>query len=225
MREGGIMDQLVELGPAEATRVEGTPHEVIQAAALFLRDGIAPVRMTDIADAAGIGVATLYRRYGTKTTLAIMAGTYLWQRINERILQSVESDEFLAMDGAARLTMLFGCYLDAYADHPGFVRFLDEFDHLVLAEGVEAAELAAYGEAIDSFYLIFEDAYQLGCADGTVTRAVDFPVLYRTVAHAMMGVAQKLVHREIIPSDDFSHGTDELRCLVQMTRFTLGITD
>ena len=34
------MDQLVELGPAEATRVEGTPHEVIQAAALFLRDGM-----------------------------------------------------------------------------------------------------------------------------------------------------------------------------------------
>ena len=62
----------------------------------------------------------------------------------------------------------------------------------------------------DSFYLIFEDAYQLGRADGTVTRVVDFPVLYRTVAHAMMGVAQKLSRGEVIPSDDFSRGTDEL---------------
>ncbi len=219
------MGALIELDTAEPTPADAPPYEVSQAAALFLRDGIAPVRMTDIADAAGIGVATLYRRYKTKTALAIKAGTYLWQRFNERILRSVESDAFLAMDGAERLTMLFGCYLDAYAAYPEFVRFLDEFDHLVLAEGVDPAELATYGATIDSFYIIFEDAYQLGRADGTVTRAVDFAVLYRTVGHAMMGVAQKLVHREIIPSDDFSHGTDELACLVQMARFTLGITD
>ena len=218
------MAPLVELGSGQDAPAAPS-FEVTQAAALFLRRGIAPVRMTDIAEAAGLGVATLYRRYKTKTALAILAGTYMWQRLNEGILRSVESDEFLAMSGAQRLTLLFGCYLDAYTAHPDFVRFLDEFDHLVLAEGVDPAQLAAYGSAIDSFYLIFEDAYQLGRADGTVTRAVDFPVLYRTVAHAMMGVAQKLVHREIIPSDDFSHGTDELRCLVQMTRFTLGITD
>ena len=219
------MAALVELSVGTTDAPAGTPFEARQAAALFLRDGIAPVRMTDIAEAAGIGVATLYRRYKTKTALAILAGTYLWQRFNERILEVVESDAFLAMDGAERLMVLFNCYLDAYAAHPDFVRFLDEFDHLVVAESVPAAELAAYGATIDSFYLIFEDAYQLGRADGTVTRAVDFGVLYRTVAHAMMGIAQKLVHGEIIPSDDFSHGRYELECLVQMARFTLGITE
>ena len=51
-------------------------HNVIMSAAtLFLRDGIAAVRMTDIADASGVGVATLYRHYKTKTAIAIHAGT------------------------------------------------------------------------------------------------------------------------------------------------------
>ena len=130
------MAALVELSVGTDGAPAYTPFEARQAAALFLRDGIAPVRMTDIAEAAGIGVATLYRRYKTKTALAILAGTYLWQRFNERILEVVESDAFLAMDGAERLMVLFNCYLDAYAAHPDFVRFLDEFDHLVVAESV-----------------------------------------------------------------------------------------
>ena len=219
------MAALVELSVGTADAPASTPFEAQQAAALFLRDGIAPVRMTDIAEAAGIGVATLYRRYKTKTALAILAGTYLWQRFNELILDMVESDGFLAADGGQRLSMLLDAYVEAYVAYPSFVRFLDEFDHLVLSEGVDSSDLAEYGSAIDSFYLIFEDAYQMGRTDGSVARKVDFGVFYRTVAHAMMGVAQKLVRGEIIPSDDFSHGKDELTCIVRMARFTLGIKD
>ena len=218
------MRPLVEL-QQHAPEAGQEAYTVTCAAALFLRDGIAAVRMTDIAEAAGIGVATLYRHYQTKTKLAVLAGTYMWQQFNEFILDMVESDEFLAADGGQRLSMLLETYVDTYAAYPSFVRFLDEFDHLVLAEGVESSDLMEYGAAIDSFYLIFEDAYQMGRTDGSVAREVDFGVFYRTVAHAMMGVAQKLVRGEIIPSDDFSHGKDELSCIVQMARFTLGIKD
>ena len=35
-------------------------------AQLFLKNGIEAVKMTDIADECGIGVATLYRYFGTK---------------------------------------------------------------------------------------------------------------------------------------------------------------
>lgn len=219
------MAPLVKLKPVDEDPASHFLFETTQAAALFLRDGIEAVRMTDIAEASGVGVATLYRRYKTKTSLAVRAGTYMWQRFNRRIGYAIETDEFLAMNGADRLMMLFEKYIDAYTEHPDFVRFLDEFDHLVLAEGVEPAELARYGEAIDSFYYIFEDAYRLGRSDGSIGRAVDFPVLYRTVAHAMMGVAQKLVRGEVIPSDDFTHGKDELMCIVRMARYTLGINE
>ncbi|RVU97916.1 TetR/AcrR family transcriptional regulator [Coriobacteriales bacterium OH1046] len=205
--------------------VSRNAYAITCAAALFLRDGIASVRMTDIADAAGIGVATLYRHYKTKTKIAICAGTFMWNRFNSRIRGFIEADEFLALSGAERLSMLFGTYIDAYTAHPDFVRFLDEFDHLMLAEGLALAELEAYGGAIDSFYIIFEDAYRLGLADGTIAREVDFAVFYRTIAHAMMGIAQKLVRGEIIPSDDFSQGRRELECIVQMARRTLGIAD
>ena len=216
------MGPFIELMP-NSDVPSGELHTVMCAATLFLRDGIASVRMTDIADAAGVGVATLYRHYQTKTRLAVEAGTLMWERFNADIRAAVEDDDFLVASGAERLMMLFENYIKAYLAHPDFVRFLDEFDHLVLSEGISRQDLAAYGGAIDSFYVIFEDAYQLGRTDGSVTREVDFDVFYRTVAHASMGIAQKLVRGDIIPSDDFSQGKSELECLMHMARCTLGI--
>ena len=186
------------------------------AAGLFLKRRIADVRMTDVADAAGVGVATLYRRFSTKTRLALVAGTLLWRRFNERIVALVESDAFLGMSGADRLERMLRLYAEGYVENAGFVLFIDDLDGLLVTEGAPLDAVAAYGREVDSFYLIFADAYQLGLQDGSVAREVDFPVFYRSVAHALMGVAQKLARGEVIPSDDFSSGAQELVCIVDM---------
>ncbi|MBP3885638.1 MAG: TetR/AcrR family transcriptional regulator [Olsenella sp.] len=207
---------LEEVG-APVPRGEERQRRAIEcAAALFLRDGIANVKMTDIADAAGVGVATLYRRFSTKTRIAIAAATLMWERFNERISGLVESSSFLAMSGAERLETLLREYSANYVANREFVSFLDEFDHLVLAEGATAEEMAGYGREVDSFYLIFEDAYQLGTQDGSVAPIADFRLFYSAVAHALIGVAEKLARGEVIPSDDFSRGNDELECIVDM---------
>ena len=186
------------------------------AAGLFLKRRIADVRMTDVADAAGVGVATLYRRFSTKTRLALVAGTLLWRRFNERLVALVESDAFLGMSGADRLERMLRLYAEGYVENAGFVLFIDDLDGLLVTEGAPLDAVAAYGREVDSFYLIFADAYQLGLQDGSVAREVDFPVFYRSVAHALMGVAQKLARGEVIPSDDFSMGAQELECIVDM---------
>ena len=186
------------------------------AAGLFLERRIADVRMTDVAEAAGVGVATLYRRFSTKTRLALAAATLLWRRFNERIVSLVESDEFLGMSGADRLERMLRLYAEGYVENAGFVLFIDDLDGLLVTEGAPLDAVAAYGREVDSFYLIFADAYQLGLQDGSVARQVDFAVFYRSVAHALMGVAQKLARGEVIPSDDFSTGAKELECIVDM---------
>ena len=191
------------------------------AAELFLERGLEDVTMVDIAKAAHVGVATVYRHFSTKSRIAVEAATVLWERFNERILQLVESDQFLALNGLERLRMLLDGYCEAYDSQAGFVSFLDEFDHKVLAGDMARSELARYGEKIDSFYMIFEDAYVLGRDDGSIAREVSFRPFYLALTHALMGVAQKLRRGEIIPSDDFSSGVEELRMIVDMALWSL----
>lgn len=216
-RVAGSIEDLI--GNAAAQGITGDARmdrAVACAAALFLENRIADVRMTDVAEKAGIGVATLYRRFSTKGRLALAAGTLLWRRFNERITDLVESDAFLAMGGANRLERMLRLYAEGYVENAGFVLFIDDLDRLLVSERMDEEALGAYAGEVDSFYLIFADAYQLGLQDGSVAREVDFPVFYRSVAHALMGVAQKLARGEVIPSDDFSSGAQELECIVDM---------
>ena len=213
------MATLVATDGVRLSAADASDARVISCAAqLFLEQGIAPVKMTDIATASGVGVATIYRHFSTKVGIAIAAASLMWDRLNDQLAALVDSDAFLAMDGAARLESLLLEYCSAYLYHRGFVSFLDELDHLVLVEGADPAALAAYGKKVDSFYFIFEDAYLMGLADGSVVREVDFPVFYRAVAHALMSVAGKFMRGEVIPSDDFSEtrGAAELACIVDM---------
>ena len=213
---GGIEDLIGDAAAQGITGDARMDRAVACAAALFLENRIADVRMTDVAEKAGIGVATLYRRFSTKGRLALAAGTLLWRRFNERITDLVESDAFLAMGGANRLERMLRLYAEGYVENAGFVLFIDDLDRLLVSERMDEEALGAYAGEVDSFYLIFADAYQLGLQDGSVVRKVDFPLFYRSVAHALMGASQKLARGEVIPSDDFSQAADELECIVDM---------
>lgn len=190
---------------------------IVQAAAdLFLERGIEAVKMTDIATRCGVGVATLYRYFGTKTRLVISAGILLWSRFLDAFQHTSTSPRFLKADGCTRLRLLMENYIISFREHAEFISFLDEFDHLMLAEKVDAAELVEYDREVQVFYPLFRQAYLQGVADGSVVNTVDFPTFYRSVNHALMGVAQKLIRGEILPSDDFSEGIAELECIVEM---------
>ncbi len=191
------------------------------AARLFLREGLESVKMVDIAKEANVGVATLYRHFSTKSGIAVSVAMLLWKRFNDMLVELIEGEEFLALNGMERLRVLLEAYCDAYCAHGDFVSFLDEFDHLVATGQLKRDELVEYGVQIDSFYHIFADAYELGKQDGSIIRAVDFRKFYTALAHALMGVAQKLRQGEIIPSDDFSAGREELQCIVNMALWSL----
>jgi len=184
------------------------------AAALFLERSIAQVKMTDVAERSGVGVATIYRHFATKTKLAIAAGTLMWTRFNRETSSFVETEGFLGMSGRERLEALFAHYCDKYAAERPFMRFLDEFDHLVVAENIAPSDLECYGAAIDALSVVFLDAYELGRADGSIAREVDFELYYRAFAHAFICVAEKLARGRVIPSDSVDRDAEELACLV-----------
>jgi AcrR family transcriptional regulator len=187
----------------------------VQAASeLFLSNGIAAVKMTDIAAQTGIGVASLYRYFGTKTNLVVAAGTQLWRRFHVQFNE--DQQQFAGEDGISRMRALLESYRTTFEYHAEFIGFLDDFDHEMLAEHVDRDLLREYDAEVMSFGDLFQKAYDAGVADGSIRPIADFPVFYHAIAHALMGIAQKLIRGEILPSDDFSQGSAELDRLVDM---------
>ena len=205
----------------ESLKTKRSRAAVAAAAKLFLARGIDDVKMTDIADACGIGVATLYRYFGTKTHVTIAAMTHLWDELNDMFSGVFDSPVFLQQSGLKQVTDLMKMYIVLYDAHKDFMRLLGEFDLMLIRENVPAADLAEYERSIINFYPVFLRAFNTGLADGSVREGIDPYAFYIAHAHAFMEVSKKLIQGELLPNDDFSNASGELAMLVQSAAYFL----
>ncbi len=190
-------------------------------ALLFLEHGIENVKMTDIAEQSGVGVATLYRYYGTKTTVAVEVMTYLWDDLRELFGGMFDSEIFLSQTGIKQLTDLMRMFVVLYEAHKDFMKLLGEFDRYVIRENVPKDELVRYEGSVIDFYPVLERAYKKGCDDGTVRSNIDFGLFYKTYTHALMEMCKKFINGAVLPSEDFSDAEKELEMMIDTAVFYL----
>ena len=200
----------------ESLKSKRSERAVEISAEMFLKHGIDAVKMTDIADACGVGVATLYRYFGTKTVITIAAMTYLWTDLKEKYRGIYESQSFLNQTGFKRIHDLMKLYLQLFDKHPGFMRLLGEFDLMLIRDEVPKAMLYDYERSVINFYPIVEASYLAGIKDGTIRRDIDFKLFYLTYTHSMMELCKKILRGDLLPSDDFAEGKTELNMLIDM---------
>jgi AcrR family transcriptional regulator len=189
---------------------------VMTAAGLFLEHGAENVRMTDIAEACGIGVASLYRYFGTKSAIMLEAGTLLWQDVARLFEQKFHSPEYNAASGFGQVEILLGAYVQLYSEQQPFLRFLNALDAVILAEKPPEDSLKDYRRSIMDFYDLFCRAYKKGEADGSLRPGMDTLFLYRTVTDLLNGAAMKFLRGEVLPEDDYSQGAAEMELFVKM---------
>lgn len=167
-------------------------YEVIEAAAdMLLTQTPDSIKMTDLADRCEMGVASLYRYFGTKSVIVIKAGSVLWKRVKTLFEGVFECDYYKEKDGLGELTELMKVFRVLYLSHKDFLRFVDCFDRFVIANGIEHEQLAEYEANIMDFYSLFEAAYKKGCEDGSVRKDIDFRIMYLSVTHALMLMSEK----------------------------------
>ncbi len=180
---------------------------VFAAAQLFLSRGVEAVKMTDIAEAAEIGVASLYRYFGTKEAILIRAGILLWSDLRA-LFEEVLKDADSSRTGREQVAAMLGVYRTLCRDHKSFLLFLEDFDRFILASGVKKSELYEYERSIGDYYPLFEAAYRRGVADGSLRAGVDPALFYRTFTHGITALCQKLLRGEILAQDDFSSSAE-----------------
>ncbi|MBP5362459.1 MAG: TetR/AcrR family transcriptional regulator [Ruminococcus sp.] len=206
---------------AQNFRSKRIHHAIEISAQMFLRDGIESVKMTDIADECGIGVATLYRYFGTKTGITIAAMTHLWEDLKKMFGGVFESPVFKKQTGLKQCSDLMRMFIVLYEAHPAFMKLLGEFDLMIIRENVPKEKLVNYDKSIINFYPVFEAAYLTGLEDGSVREIENFQLFYVSFAHTFMELSKKLIQGELLPSDDFSIATKELETVIDAAVYFL----
>lgn len=165
---------------------------VLEAAfGLFAERTIEEVNMTDIAAAADMGVASLYRYFGTKLQLVIELAALKWQQYGAELAGRHDEWAAQAPTAAAELDLFLESYLTLYQEHPQLLRFNANFDLYIRHENATPGQTAPYSESVRFFARDLESIYERGLRDGTLRADISRQELYALVTYTLLLSARK----------------------------------
>ena len=187
---------------------------ILVATHIFLNRGILPVKMTDIANECGIGVASLYRYFSNKKNIVIEVATHLWYDLEPLVINLLDVQEFNSKNGYEQLYIMGNIYIDLYINNPNLLTFINEFDLFIISENITKDELVEYEKSVVSFYKYFDKAIQKGQKEKVIRDNINTDIFYLTATHTLLLLCQKLAKPNILISDDKDKNKEEIKLLI-----------
>ena len=168
-----------------ALQKEVTRQRILEAAfRLFVDNNIDKVTMQDVARAAGVGVATVYRYYSTKPELAMGVSAWIWAKYESELARLVEIRQDAT--AAEEFDYYLESYLDLYRNHRDMLRFNQFFNVYIEQESVPKEEMQPFTDVVARIGERFFRIYQHAQKDHTLRTDIPGREIFLTTLHIMM---------------------------------------
>ena len=157
---------------------------------LFTGKTIDGVSLEMVAKDAGIGVATLYRYFGSKTDLAIAVSVWKWEEYLEQIRKRTDVDR-QEMTGAENFLVYLDSFLSLYRDHRDLLRYNQFFNVYLQRAGTDGVHMAPYERVIGGFADLFRAVWEKGEKDGTLRTDIPWKQAFSATMHMMLAVVTR----------------------------------
>ena len=155
---------------------------------LFSERAIEQVSMTDVAEAAGVGVATLYRYFSTKPLLVLAVSIWSWEVYTAEALR-VQTGE--GRTAAEEFAEYLDSFVDLYRNHKDILRFNHFFNVYVQSEALSGEMI----ETFNSMIAPLESRFRRTCVkaeeDGTLRTDVKPEALFACTLHLMLAAVTR----------------------------------
>lgn len=152
--------------------------EIIEVAKdLFTNRGLHQVQMQEIADAANLGIATLFRYFPKKEHLVIAVANTIVEEMNLHIQGIIA----LPISAFEKMEKIFDYYLSMVKqDFIKLIRFHESFDLYTTIATSELDDVTKFIEPREKFAKTILQLVQQGKDDGTIRQDVDSELLIMT---------------------------------------------
>ena len=153
---------------------------------LFAERGIGQVILPEVAKAADVGNATLFRYFPTKTELVIAIATRKWESFIKWHNSLLTSEETQNLTGAEYLKFFLDSFLELYRNHKDILRFNYDFNSFVRSAEWTDEQKQPYLQMVDALSRQFHDLYERGMRDGTLNVEIPEQTMFSSVFHIML---------------------------------------
>jgi Transcriptional regulator len=180
---------------------------------VFSERTIEKVSMNEVADACGMGVATVYRHYGTKQELVLAISTAMWKTFLREKDSPAERGEKTAAEEFARYLDHF---LDLYRNRKDLLRFNQFFNVYVQSEEIAPEQMESYMTLIGRLADRFHSTYEKGRRDGTLRTDLPEKEMFSSTLHLMLAAVTRYAVGLV-----YNDGTDPEQELLLLKRMLL----
>ena len=174
----------------DAMQREATRQRILEAGfRLFAARTIGKVAMTDVAEAAGLGVATVYRHFSTKTALAAEISAWVWETYMARA--SVQSAGKTAT-AAQKYEFFLDSFFDLYRSRRDLLRYNQFFNvYIQSEEDVSEESLAPFRRVVAELQQRFDAVYEQAKTDGTLRTDLPSAEIFLPSLHLMLAAVTR----------------------------------
>lgn len=158
---------------------------------IFAEKGIEKVTMNDIAEAAEIGIASLYRYYPSKPAVVLAVGAWVWDEFSKENRKKQSELQTTDRTGAEMFDFYLESFLDLYREHKDLLRFNQFFNVYLQIEDVSNEQLKGYTDIIDAVEMRFAETYRKGKEDGTLRTDMSAEEMFSVTAHLMLAAVTR----------------------------------
>lgn len=162
--------------------------------------------MNDVAKAADIGIATLYRYFGTKPDFVVAISTWCWEKVVGEFDLRLDSDNATAFE---ELEFLLDCFIELYKNHRKLLCFNQFFNVYVKNEDISPDMMKHYTALIETLASRFHLTYLKAGKDHTLRTDISERVMFSSSLHLMLAAVTRYAVGLVYDS-----GTDFLTELV-----------
>lgn len=183
---------------------------------IFVEQKIEPVSMGEIASAAGIGRATLFRYYANKLELVIAVCAAKWKEYLDELDAKRPLSSIGDIPAIDRFTFTLDSYIDMYRHHKDLLQYNDNFNHYVTHEGVREEQLKEFHASLYSVDTRLEWMYEKAKEDHTFRTDIPREEFMRVTVHTMMTACAYYAGGFIWGAEDNKDYTPELLRIKEM---------
>ena len=173
----------------DALQKEETNRRILDAGfCIFSEMSIDKVSMANVANKAGIGIATLYRHYRTKPELVVAVGTHVWSNFIRDYTPIRNDDKMTAVE---ELEFFLDSFLELYKNHKKLLCFNQFFNIYIRNEAISKRALNSYNEMIDKLAMRFHRTYVKGENDKTLCTEMSERTMFLSIMHLMLAAVTR----------------------------------
>ncbi|MCR5829712.1 MAG: TetR/AcrR family transcriptional regulator [Lachnospiraceae bacterium] len=179
---------------------------------LFSSRSIESVTLSEVAKAAGYGMATLYRYFDKKPGFVIAVATWKWSNFQDENSARVKNT-FDNMSAYQAFDFYLDSFLELYRKHRDLLRFNQFFNIFIKSENIDPKTLEPYNVMIERFHSRFHDIYSKGIKDHTLKTDVPEKEMFETTLHLMLAAITRYAVGLVYKAENESISLKELTTL------------